>query len=174
MSNYESEGWTRRKTIEMSASLSRSAVRKCLSVTKNPSTLKVKLVFNARFFSTLLTKLQSLRICFKRRPIPSEDSGPPRDPNPKITKSWDQEQCQIRFHRHNFQGTYHASCNFIFGLSCKLFPTPIEFNLLLPRTVPLPPYAFTRIVPPFNDETPIDIKSEEDIQKMRQSCKLVS
>ena len=41
------------------------------------------------------------------------------------------------------------------------------------RPVPLPPYAHTQVVPPFNENAPIDIKSEEDIIKMRQSCRLV-
>jgi len=46
--------------------------------------------------------------------------------------------------------------------------SPMQF----PRPVPLPPYAHTQVVPPFNENAPIDIKSEEDIIKMRQSCRL--
>ena len=41
------------------------------------------------------------------------------------------------------------------------------------RNVPLPPYAHTMIPPPVDFDGSIDIKSEDDIEKMRKSCRLV-
>lgn len=45
---------------------------------------------------------------------------------------------------------------------------PDEF----PRKVPLPVYAHSMIPPHVDDSTPIDIKTEEEVFKMRKSCSL--
>ena len=65
------------------------------------------------------------------------------------------------------------------------FQTPSNFKVVMPsyvspqvapsqfpRAVPLPSYAHTMIPPQMDDNTPIDIKTPEEISKMRKSCSL--